>query len=84
MTRIAWEWGCNDLEMGLGWSGNEMADLSSDIARVLDIVLHSNGEFGKGLLQSIQTRENSTFTFHICQLLQKGNTQVSTVTLTVC
>ena len=84
MTRIAWEWGCNDLKMGLGWSGNEMADLSSDIAWVLDIVLHSNGEFGKGLLQSIQTRENSTFTLHICQLLQKGNTQVSPVTVIVC
>ena len=78
------EWGCNDLGMGLGWSGNEMADLSSDIAWVLDIVLHSNGEFGKGLLQSIQTRENPTLTLHICQLLQKGNTQVSPVSLTVC
>ena len=50
VTKIAWEWGCNDLGMRLEWSGNEMADLSSDTAWVLDIVLHSNGEFGKGLL----------------------------------
>ena len=49
-ARVIWECDQDNLGMGLEWSRNETADLSSDTAWVLDIVLHSNGEFGKGLL----------------------------------